>query len=405
MMKIPNFLSRDDYLQNPVMKKFLKEHKIKLVETREELLETLEKFANKNEENENIVKKWLSKVMKEGSKEVCYKKIYHINDDCYNPVFVEQKINNEFPDCPMKAAFEYNSTDRFEMIEYQIIKSENNKVQRIIFTFTIKYLCGDLGREGETTTYPVFIEVYLDNGFVISRAKAKSTLYPFDGENYTRYGERRINTMMEAEKLIDKIIDIFEFEAETDPRKAKNLNAQMLYKLYDSYSVTPADITKKIDGQKNLIQNFVDLMFSNLELDIRNKEKALKDLEIFMEKFIAINGNNEDIFTKDRFAYLVKISSDDESELTSIDAKSHDNTVPLQCTEAFYDSKKSVISGRKCRKLSMVFKRNENTCFTGKRQQLEIQFGAVNNHGFFKTLKYAEEEDIQNVLQTIFRNY
>lgn len=145
-------------------------------------------------------------------------------------------------------------------------------------------------------------------------------------------------------------------------------------------------------------------MFSNLELDIRNKEKALKDLEIFMEKFIAINGNNEDIFTKDRFAYLVKISSDDESELTSIDAKSHDNTVPLQCTEAFYDSKKSVISGRKCRKLSMVFKRNENTSFTGKRQQLEIQFGAVNNHGFFKTLKYAEE-DIQNVLQTIFRNY
>lgn len=144
----------------------------------------------------------------------------------------------------------------------------------------------------------------------------------------------------------------------------------MLYKLYDSYSVTPADITKKIDGQKNLIQNFVDLMFSNLELDIRNKEKALKDLEIFMEKFIAINGNNEDIFTKDRFAYLVKISSDDESELTSIDAKSHDNTVPLQCTEAFYDSKKSVISGRKCRKLSMVFKRNENTSFTGKRQQL-----------------------------------
>jgi len=47
MMKIPNFLSRDDYLQNPVMKKFLKEHKIKLVETREELLETLIKMKIK----------------------------------------------------------------------------------------------------------------------------------------------------------------------------------------------------------------------------------------------------------------------------------------------------------------------------------------------------------------------
>lgn len=73
--------------------------------------------------------------MKEGSKEICYKKIYHINDDCYNLVFVEQKINNEFPDCPMRAVFEYNSTDRFEMIEYQIIKSENNKVQRNIYFY------------------------------------------------------------------------------------------------------------------------------------------------------------------------------------------------------------------------------------------------------------------------------
>ena len=78
---------------------------------------------------------------------------------------------------------------------------------------------------------------------------------------------------------------------------------------------------------------------------------------------------------------------------------------PLQTTEAFFDSKKSVMQGKICKKLSMVFRRKDETYFTGFNQQLEVQFGSKGTIGFFKTIQYAEEEDIQNVLQTIFRNY
>ena len=137
---------------------------------------------------------------------------------------------------------------------------------------------------------------------------------------------------------------------------------------------------------------------------MRNKETALLDTRIFVEKFISINGNNEEEFTKDRPAYLIKISSNDANELTTIDAKSSKST-PLQCTEAFFDSKKSVMQGKICKKLSMVFKRKNETYFTGINQQLEIQFGSKGTYGYFKTIQYAEEADIQNVLQTIFRNY
>ena len=104
-------------------------------------------------------------------------------------------------------------------------------------------------------------------------------------------------------------------------------------------------LRKKIDTQNGLIFSFVNQLFGDLSLDIRNKEKALVDTRILVEKYISINGDNENVFKQDRKAYLIKISSDDELDLTSIDTKS-EKSIPLQCTEAFFDSKKSVIKGK-----------------------------------------------------------
>lgn len=42
----------------------------------------------------------------------------------------------------------------------------------------------------------------------------------------------------------------------------------------------------------------------------------------------------------------------DEQQMTKIDTSSN-KTVPLQCTEAFFDSKKAVVKGQKCRKLNL----------------------------------------------------
>ena len=105
-----------------------------------------------------------------------------------------------------------------------------------------------------------------------------------------------------AEKLMNDIIKTFDFAVEVDSKKVKNINSRMLYKLYCEYSFTPKDIVTTINTQNNLIDTFVDQLFNNLSLDIRNKEKALSDAKILVEKFISINGDTEDIFTKDRSA-------------------------------------------------------------------------------------------------------
>jgi hypothetical protein len=177
----------------------------------------------------------------------------------------------------------------------------------------------------------------------------------------------------------------------------------MLYRIYEKYSFTPADVVEKVQSQKDLINGFVNQVFTNLNLDVRNKEKAILDAEIFVEKFISINGNNEDIFKEDRPAYLIKVTADDEIELTKIDTTS-DKKVPLQCTEAFFDSKKSVVKSKKCKRLNLIFRRTDETYFL-KSNPLVVQLGTHKNHGYVKTMQYAEEADIQNVLQAIFDNY
>ena len=386
------------------MRRFLKQHGLAFVNTRAEYIRKLEEFSNLKKENEDILKDWLLKIVKEGSKEVCYKKVHHINNNLLDFSFVSHKIENAYPDCPMSNILEYKNTNEYELIEYHIITDEENQVKKIEFTFSTLYLCGEGEKAGEAIVFPVFIEVYLKEGFIVSRNKAKSTLYPYDGEHFSYLGEKRIDTMKIAEQRMDEIIKLFDFDVENDSKRVKNLNARMLYKLYCDYSFTPADVEEMIDTQNDLMNAFVNQLFQNLSLDVRNKEKALLDARIFVEKFISINGDNEEVFTKDRPAYLIKISSNDENELTSMDAKSS-KSVPLQCTEAFFDSKKSVTQGKICKKLSLVFKRENEDYFTGCNQQLEIQFGAKGTYGYFKTIQYAEEVDIQNVLQTIFRNY
>lgn len=401
-MKIPDFLNRDDYLQNPIMRRFLKEHKIELVENRVDYINAIEEYANQNDEAKREVRDWLLKIAKEGSKEICYRKVHGIEEWHRDPVLVEAKIKEVYPNCPMKNILTYKNTGERTMIEYHIITNEDDEVTRIDFTFSKLFLCGETGSLGEVTVFPVFIEVYLDKGFVISRGKAKSTLYRYDEEKRYLVGDDKRDTMNYAVAAIDTIIEMFGFETERNSKIVKNENSQMLYRIYEKYSFTPTDVVDKVKTQKDLIKGFVDQIFANLNLDVRNKEKAILDADIFVEKFISINGDNESVFKEDRPAYLIKVSADDEIELTKIDTTS-DKKVPLQCTEAFFDSKKSVVKSKKCKRLNLIFRRVDETYFKGN--PLVVQLGTHKNHGYAKTTQYAEEVDIQHVLQAIFDNY
>lgn len=401
-MIIPAFLDRDDYLQNPIMRRFLKDHNIDLVNSRANYINAIQDYSNQNDNTLKETINWLSQIAKEGSKDICFRKIRGINDAHRDPVLVNAKIRELYPDCPHQSLLTYTNTGDRTMIEYNVVTNENNEVTKIEFTFSKLFLHGELGKLGDTTVFPVFIEIYLNHGFIVSRAKAKSTLYQYYETNQFLLSEDRIDTMAYAMSIVDEVIALFGFEIVTNPQIVKNEISQMLYRIYEKYSFTPDEVDQEVKSQIDLINGFVNQIFSNLRLDPRNKEKALLDAQIFVEKFISINGNNEDTFKEDRPAYLIKVTADDEIELTKIDTTSA-KTVPLQCTEAFFDSKKAVIKSKKCKRLNLIFKRTNETYFSNN--PLVVQLGAHKDHGYIKTVQYAEEADIQNVLQAIFENY
>ena len=401
-MKIPDFLSRDDYLQNPIMRRFLKEHGLKFVENRVDYINAIKEYAEQGEKQEQETTEWILNVVKEGSKEICYKKIYGFEEWHRNPVLVEAKIKEQYPNCPQKNILTYTNTGKSTMIDYNIITNNMGEVIKIEFTFSKLCLYGNVGELGDTTVFPVFIEIYMKNGFIISRGKAKSTLYPYDENNRMIFG-KKMDTMTYAVETIDEIITALKLSTDENPRRVKSINSQMLYNIYEKYSFTPEEVNKQVDSQTDIIKDFVNRIFSNLDLDVRNVPKALLDARIFVEKFVSINGNNESVFKEDRPAYLIKVSADDDTELTKIDTTS-DKSIPLQCTEAFFDSKKSVVKSKMCKKLNLIYKRKNEKYFP-KCNYLVVQLGTNKNYGYVKTTQYAEEADIQNVLQTIFENY
>ena len=401
-MKIPEYLDRDNYLQNPIMRRFLKERNLEFVENRADYINALEAYSDVNPAQEAEIKEWLLKIVKEGSKEFCYRKVVGINESHRDPALVEATIKGKYPSCPMQNVLEYRNTKDRTLTEYMIYTNEDGEVVKIDFTFSKLMLYGEVGKLGDATVFPIFVEVYLDAGMIVSRAKAKSTIYQYDDDNKMLFSEYRVPTMDYAVSAIDEIIRMFGFETENNKKIVKKQNSEMLYRLYQEYSFTPEDVDEKVEQMVGINRSYVDKIFGDLSLDPRNKERALLDMRILVEKYISINGNNEDLFKNDRDAYLIKVSADDEIELTKIDTTS-DKTVPLQCTEAFFDSKKSVVKSKKCNKLNLIFKRDNNMYL--KSNPLVVQFGTNKDYGYFKTIQYAEEADIQHVLQAIFNHY
>lgn len=401
MLKIPTFMDKDDYLQNPIMRRFLKDHGLEFVENRADYIQAIQDYANSSLVKEEETRKWLLQIAREGSKEFCYKKVYGIQDIYKNPDALKVKLKSLYPNCPMKNILSYSNTYDRELINYEIFVDEQGEVNLISFTFSRKVLVGETGHQGEDTIFPVFLDVYMNEGFLVSRAKAKSTIYAYT-ESRLLLKENHIDSLDYAYSTITKIATDFGWEIEGDKRKVKNENSNMLYNMYKEFSFTPQEVVEKVNSVKAISNGYIDAIFANLGLSIRNKEKARSDLAIFVEKFISINGHNEDVFKKDRDAYLIKVRADDEQELTKIDTSSNKNK-PLQCTEAFFDSKKSVMKSEACNKLHLCFKRT-NTMYIGK-MPICVQFSTKKTYGVFKTAQYAEENDINNVLQTIFRNY
>lgn len=397
----------EDYLIIGKLQEFCKDNDLKTSLDKIELINSIIEFAKINSVNSEKVLKWLDSTLKEGVKKLIITKLEGIQ--IYRNKTLEKWVEI------IKEAYNINNsnyiingshTNQLKLCGYDFAINENNKVQKISLNYTIilkeqknKYM------PSANIIYPIFIDIYVDSGYIIGRSKSKSSICKFttierDGIKIDEETES-VNCDKLINEAINYTIDKLKLKKE-DIYAGSHRFKSMVHKMVDECTKTPAKIQKKLDEEKLYRIKFIKEFLNRQEINLlreENYKNALEDLTILMEKYISINYDDKNIFTADRYAYPIQISATDEDsssvEETSLEYR------PLQCTPIFFDNKKVIQKQKKCDNVVMVFNRNIKTYFTNKTFQAIIEVKKGSMH--IDLRKYVLEEDIENVLSRVIR--
>ena len=397
----------EEYLTLGKLQEFCKINGLKTDLDKVELTASIVDFAKKSEENSSKVSIWMDETLKEGIKKLIICKINNIRQ-YWNKTADEWEgiINNIFNINTSSHLLEFKHENKMKLCGYKLV-SENGSVVKVEFLYSVllkEYK--NKNQEPATIIYPIYVDLYLKEGYIVSRSKSKSAIYRFEKIKNGNTTIDEISNSTNCDKLIDEAINItikaFEIEKE-DMAVSMHRFKTIIHKIVDETTHTPKEIKEKLDGEIGYIERFAREFLTRQGISIvegENFTKAVEDLNIFMEKYISINYQDKQIFTNDRYGYPIKISVTDE-DLSSIEETTLEDK-PLQCTPIFFDNKKIIQKQKKCDNLIMVFKRTPKTYFTNKTFQVitEVKKGTMH----IDLRKYVLEEDIDNVLSRVIRS-
>ncbi|BDU83483.1 hypothetical protein [Clostridium perfringens] len=397
----------EDYLIVDKLQEFCKENNLNTSLDKIELINSIIEFAKINSINSEKVLKWLDSTLKEGVKKLIITKLegtrIYRNKTLENWIEI---INKSFNINASNYIINGNHTNELNLCGYDFCISNDNSVEKVSLNYTI-ILKEQKNRNMPATNiiYPIFIDIYIESGYIIGRSKSKSSIFKF--KKVTRDG-REIDEETETvncDKLINEAInytiDKLDLKKEAIDVGLHRFKS-MVHKMVDECTKTPIEIQEKLNQEQSYRRKFIRDFLNRQGISLlteENYKNALEDLTILMEKYISINYKDKGIFTEDRYAYPIQISATDEDsssvEETSLEDK------PLQCTPIFFDNKKVIQKQKKCDDVVMVFKRKVKTYFTNKTFQAIIEVKKGSMH--IDLRKYVLEEDIENVLSRIIR--
>lgn len=405
-MKIPFCFTDkgEDYLTKGPLQKFCKKHELPTSEDKGDLINYIVEFANKNSSNEEIVLEWLEGVLKEGVKHIFIKRcdIPKIFEE-YNEDRLEKVIEETFGAIEQSYIIGSSHENTLKCLSYTY-EYENDKISKICFTYSI--MLAEL-KKGKTSynkiIYPIYVDVDFNNKVIIGRAKSKNTIYEYiigqQGELIP--DNEKANTFKLVTRAMHEVANNLGIIYESKD-KSRYMWGGKFFELIEECTETPKEIKEAICREKDNVENFIIDFFGRHNISPiykDNYEKAKEDLNLFMEKYLAINLDNEEVFKENRVAYPIKIAATD-TDLTSVEQTTA-NRRPLQASPVFYDNKKILLRRRQCDKSSLVFKRDKQKYIL--TDEFVVTLEVKGGYCVIQTVSYLLEEDIQNVLLRIIR--
>lgn len=397
MFSIPyTFASEDEsYITIPALRRFAKEKReenFRISADRPQLIEDIENYANQSEEKKEEVLDWLDKVLVEGIKEIQIKylddtsPVDFLSDDAYIEGILSSKLEDNSNQHLCQAY-----TEELRLYKYEI-ETDNNLGRRIKIYFG-KLLCTyDRDRGSAIIPYPVFVELFLDKGIIVARAKSKSGLY----KHMTSFVlEAAVPTKAEKQMAdaIKSVCNWFALEIASRPA-ASAFFKKKLYFMLEEYTKTPKEIKILIEAKAAEIDNMVELLMKNICCLPENYREDVKSNVLNMvEKYFSISYKDKKIFTRERDAYPLKLNATDEEDSKVEQTAALEE--PLQSKGIFFDNKKMLQKSKSCDGVSFMFNRM-NTLYCTRNFKVKIVI--INDFCTLKFTEYTMEEDIIHVL-------
>ncbi len=396
-INIPDCFINDseEYITIPAMRRFCDQQQIKAGYLRDEIINSIITFAEESEENLVKFSSWINKVLKEGIKHI-YLKEYVIKNQVLleglkNPNMVDNILKQKFPNCPQVDIYMSNATKELLLQKYTY-KLEDDEVKVIYFEFVIKLIQVNNKFIKQTISYPIYVDMDLENGVMQIRAKSKKGLFLYTPDLSTEDNLKQ-NVDVLCTKVSRIISQSFEIEY-LNRNDSTNRFKNYIYNLFNDSTFTPQFIADLVSGYSANIDTFISHIQNEFKIDDTYYTHMKEDLNIFIEKYLSVTRLKKEDLQKDRVFYPIKTSSTDiEQTKHSTTSSNHE---PLQCKEKFFDTKKSIQSSKSCDSVSFCHARQQNKYFGS--EPFIISFEVSKGWCIIKLPRYVEEEDIQYVL-------
>lgn len=397
MFSIPHTFANEDesYITIPALKRFAKEKRnddLKTTVDRPQLIEDIENYANQSGEKEEIVLDWLDQVLVEGIKEVQIKYLDDtfpldlLSDDAYvdgilTPVLVD---NNNRHLCG-------HYTEALRLYRYEII-SESDQGRRIQF-YLGKLLCTFDKKKGSATTmYPIFVEIFIDKGLIVARAKSKSGMYKYM-DSFVLEAATSTTAEKQMDNAIKYVCGLLSLETASHFESSERFKKQ-LYLMLERYTQTPQEIIDLMNAKTTEVNEMVDAMMNNIcILPEAYRDDVQSNVLNMVEKYFSISYPDKKIFTRNRDAYPLKLNATDEEDSRVEQTAAMED--PLQSKAIFFDNKKMLQKSQSCDGVSFMFNRI-NTLYCTK--QFRVKIMVFKDYCTLKFTEYTMEEDIIHVL-------
>lgn len=403
MSIIPEFYKNkdEDYITVPVLKKFIKDsidlQRNVSFSKKEECWKIVELFAEESDHNKEIVFSWIDNTMGEGIQEsYIYSRICEATDIAR--ISSEKGLDNliapylSFGKNSHLCENHYNSS--LSLVRATLENGKNDFI-RLLFCKKLYY------RETKTSTvtksilYPIVVEYYFKNGWLIIKAKSKSNLY-----EYTEVFDDTTpstTTKKQVDEVLKRVEQIFNIRGD-DKKKISHSLKTKVFKFLDSLVKTPPEIQDILDSLSEQMDFVSDNIAGLCSVKGGKINDVKDDIKNLFEKHISINYSDKNVFKRGKAAYPIRLSATDDEE-TKVETTAACNE-PLQTKAAFFDSKKILYHQQICEGLTLMWKRKSQGYFSDEYIPVKIKVG---NSGecIISFRKFTLKEDIDDVFWSI----